>query len=712
MSQPSSEVAIVGGGIAALSAAYELTRPEHRGRFEVTIYQRGWRLGGKGASGRGVDGRIEEHGLHLFLGYYENAFQLLRDCYAELDRDPQACRIVDCHDAFSPDPVVTLADDSPSGAWKWWTAFFPTWDELPGEPGEAPRRFTITGYLLRAVELVDTLLRSARDSEAIGRESPFDQPGNPMQSRHVEAEIQRFARLGQLASLGALLEGLSLLRCALDHLPQLAVEPLLRLLDILSRSVSSALEKWVQDSDEMRRLWVVIDLVLTFIRGVIRFDIATDPRGFDAIDDYDAREWLALAGASPITLQSTLIRSLYNLGFAYREGDTADPGMSAGQFLRGTLRLFLTYRGSLFWKMNAGMGEVVFAPIYEVLERRGVRFRFFHRLENVGIAADPDGSTYVESLKFDLQAEVSGGRQYAPLIDIDGLPCWPSEPLWEQLEDGDRLRREGRNFESFWDARAVDERRLEVGSDFDFVVLGVGLGAIPHVAKELVDRDPRWREMVNQVGTVATQAFQLWLRPELGELGWPGPRTNLTGFVEPFDTWANMDQLIEEEWWGEHEPGSIAYFCGVLPTPGGVPGRSETDYPDAEDRAVRKRVVEFLERNVVDLWPEAAGWPGGFRWELLAHPPSGVPGSEPLDSQYWRANVDPSDRYVLSLPGTQRFRISPLDNSYDNLTLAGDWTECGHNQGCVESAVISGRLAAHALSSWPRLEDIVGYDHP
>ena len=50
------------------------------------MYQRGWRLGGKGASSRGVNGRIEEHGLHVWLGYYDNAFRLVRDVYDELDR--------------------------------------------------------------------------------------------------------------------------------------------------------------------------------------------------------------------------------------------------------------------------------------------------------------------------------------------------------------------------------------------------------------------------------------------------------------------------------------------------------------------------------------------------------------------------------------------------------------------------------------------------
>ena len=71
-----------------------------------------------------------------------------------------------------------------------------------------------------------------------------------------------------------------------------------------------------------------------------------------------------------------------------------------------------------------------------------------------------------------------------------------------------------------------------------------------------------------------------------------------------------------------------------------------------------------------------------------------------------------SDRYVLSLPGSLQHRISPLDGSYDNFTITGDWTDCGFNFGCVEAATMAGRLAAHAISLRPALEDIVGYDHP
>jgi hypothetical protein len=95
-----------------------------------------------------------------------------------------------------------------------------------------------------------------------------------------------------------------------------------------------------------------------------------------------------------------------------------------------------------------------------------------------------------------------------------------------------------------------------------------------------------------------------------------------------------------------------------------------------------------------------------------ANPRRGTSNESAFETQFWTANVNPSDRYCLTLPGTVRYRISPLDNTYDNLTVVGDWTACGFNQGCVEAAVMSGRLGAHAISGFPRLDNIIGYDHP
>src|SRR5262249_43921951 len=81
------KIAVLGGGIGALAAVWNITNePGWHEKYAITVYQVGWRLGGKCASGRNreIAARIEEHGLHIFLGFYENAFRLVRQCYAEL----------------------------------------------------------------------------------------------------------------------------------------------------------------------------------------------------------------------------------------------------------------------------------------------------------------------------------------------------------------------------------------------------------------------------------------------------------------------------------------------------------------------------------------------------------------------------------------------------------------------------------------------------
>ena len=118
---------------------------------------------------------------------------------------------------------------------------------------------------------------------------------------------------------------------------------------------------------------------------------------------------------------------------------------------------------------------------HEVLRRRGVTFKFFHRLRNVRLVdrekLGPGEKQYVEALEFDVQAETTGGREYQPLVSVRGMQCWPSEPDYRQLKGGARFRREKQDFESHWDQRRTATLKLRVTRDFHFVVLAVGIGA-------------------------------------------------------------------------------------------------------------------------------------------------------------------------------------------------------------------------------------------
>jgi uncharacterized protein with NAD-binding domain and iron-sulfur cluster len=752
-SQKPIEVAVVGGGCAAVTAAFELTRPQHQGKFHVTIYQLGWRLGGKGASGRGPADRIEEHGLHIWMGFYENAFRLLRECYAELNRDPHKCRIADWRDAFAPAPLVGVMDRSSRAEWLPWLALFPPAEGMPGDPLTNHNPFTIAAYLARLATMLrititsaqtlypDPTPRSASQTSTIQSSTDTTNGYYSSTTDEMAATISRLIKYGMIATVAGLSEAVALLEVALQTLPRYPTDIIVSLLGAVGAAARRQIEPLIENDDELRRLWEVIDLTLAVMTGIVRFGLATDPRGFDAIDDYELRDWLRLNGASERSLDSAVIRGIYDLAFAYHEADPKRPCQAAGLAVRGSLRMFFTFRGAFFWRLQAGMGDVVFAPFYEVLKRRGVSFKFFHRLEQLKLA-DPGSLArgerpYVEALEFDVQAMTTDGTEYHPLIDVRGLPCWPSDPDYRQLADGNRIEREGWDLESHWDRRKAGTRTLRVGEDFDFVILGVGLGAIPHVARDLVARDQRWRDLVNHVPTVATQAFQIWMREDMAALGWRHRQTAVSAFYHPFDTWADMRHLISEESWTV-PPRAIAYFCSALPeatSNGFATDQLNPNYPLYQRESVRRSAIDFLNRDIGDLWPAAFHPGAGFRWDLLVSPnesmhsqsysapvageaaaatsaSAGIATDARFDSQFWIANVNPSDRYVQSPPKTTRFRISPLDNTYDNLTIAGDWTACGLNVGCVEAAVMSGRLAAHALAGAPALEEIVGYDHP
>src|SRR5436305_5963911 len=118
---PKKKVAVLGGGAGALSAAFGLTeRPGWQDEYEITVYQLGWRLGGKGASGRNAaaNQRIEEHGLHVWSGFYDNAFRVMRACYNDLKRPPGS-PLATVEDAFTPQNFVTFTENV-NGEWKNW----------------------------------------------------------------------------------------------------------------------------------------------------------------------------------------------------------------------------------------------------------------------------------------------------------------------------------------------------------------------------------------------------------------------------------------------------------------------------------------------------------------------------------------------------------------------------------------------------------------
>jgi uncharacterized protein with NAD-binding domain and iron-sulfur cluster len=697
------KVAVLGGGPAALAAAYELTAPELEGRFEVTVFQPGWRLGGKCASGRNLaqGGRIEEHGLHVWFGFYDNAFRLARSVYEELDR-PAEHPLATFEQAFEGCDQLVLYDRQQEG-WRDFRITFPRNDLSPGCAERLPDFWEIAtrmcNWALKRWEAVN----SAHDSGFVTLTL-----GGPPASRRILALARDVS--GSLV-IGSGSEGEHLLRRAMRvararHAPWPAPRRRdggvhtgrrVRLLaSLLSRSRDWLWEHVARDRCEhdprLRLFFTTFDTFASAIAGIAADRVLE--RGWGAIDDRDLCEWLAANGAKPVTLGSTpvqrapLLRAVYDVAFAYPGGDVAAANAAAGTAMSNLLRLLFTYRGSVLYKMRAGMGDTVIAPLYEVLTRRGARFEFFNAVTDLRLTQD---GSLVDAIEVVPQAELANDA-YDPLVEVEGLNCWPSEPLWRQLRGGEQLKGRGVDFELETNPLARAPSTLRRGEHFDQVVLAIPVAALPGICTEINARHERFARMLGSATTVGTQAFQLWLTKPTSELGWRhGERTVARTHVEPLDTWCDMSYLLPRETWRARDGvRAIAYFCGVLDD------HAQESRAEANARA-KRNARAFLEQHVSAFWPKAVTDHGGeVDWRMLADP-EGRRGPARLEAQYWRANNGASERYVLTPAKSMAHRLAADEAGVDNLVLAGDWTRNGIDGGCVEAAVTSGMQAARAL---------------
>lgn len=698
------KIAVLGGGCGSMAAAFALTeKPGWQDEYEITVYQMGWRLGGKGASGRGDHGRIEEHGLHIWLGFYDNAFGVMQRAYKEMDR-PEGAPLREWQDAFKKHSFIVL-EERVDDAWRPWPIDFPKNGLLPGPGTPLPTLWDYVGMALRALE--------GHFKDLLSRHPRFHEPLTFRERMHgIVAEV------GLAIDLAAMGVGEAALHIALalhEHMPHnphehdaALHEGFIGLLDEFLAWLWKKVEHDLGGDDELRRAFLIADLAFANIRGIIREGILTHREGLDALDKYEYLEFLQKYGAKLATIDAAPLKGLYDLVFGYENGEVAKPNFAAGAALRSVLRIGFGYKGAIFWKMQAGMGDTVFTPLHKVLEKRGVRFAFFQCVRNLGLA---EGEDTVETITLGRQATVTAGEfAYDPYVEVQDLACWPSEPNFDQLDEGERLEAEGVNLESFWTTWPdVETRTLRRGVNFDDVVLGISIGSFPYVAPELAHCNDRWKAMVDNVGTVRTQSMQLWLTPTLSELGWPLASPVMDGYADDMNTWADMSHLIPREDFPV-PVGCVAYYCG--PMVGGVPDQGDAGFPARAKGEALEQGKGWLAVNSGFLWPEAAppDNPAGLDWSLLVDPDGGA-GEARLEAQFFRANVDPSERYVLSLKGSTPYRLRAGDSGFSNLYLTGDWTQNDFNAGCVEATVMSGLFCSNAMTGYPPVGEIVGHDH-
>lgn len=722
------KIAILGGGVSAMTAAVYLTsKPNWQQHYDITIYQMGWRLGGKGASGRNAKygQRIEEHGLHVWFGAYVNSFRTMQYVYDELAR-PATMPLASWQEAFVPHSYVVLEEDI-NNEWKTWPVTFPLIDGNPAN-GSLDLHFWQVLRLLHAwlKQFIDELQSY---SHAFNIDHNLQTKKNRDRSllKHLVGEVtQHFNQLEhdtlQLfdaivddakeiwSNPAALISQLTNIVNVRNNDKQINKKDMLvvwYLVRKIRRWMRSEVTEHLDKNDDFRRLYICADLAITVTIGLLRDKVYT--KGFGSLNQYDFREWLTRHGADPkYSVDSAPIRGFYDLVFGYENGDFSKPNVEAGVSLLAMLRIMLCYQGGVMWKMQAGMGDVIFAPIHELLERRGVHFNYFHQVKNLACQQDHFGRWQISEVEILKQAQTIDDT-YLPLVNVKDLPCWPSEPDYAQLtpEYSQFLQSQNINLESFWNnyeqkfeayfGCPAPKVNLKVGVDFDEVILGVSVASIPHLCTSLLNVDNRLAKHTQEVQAVATQAFQLWLNKTDEELGFESSSSNehpiLSGYSQPFDTWAGMANLVDKEaWQGTASPPNIAYFCSALPV-NEYPASSDEHFPQLMKNQVKENWLLKVQQQMQPIWPKA--YVNGEFDPSVLFSPNGMP----YEDQYWRANVDPSERYVLSLKGSSQYRLKTDETAFHNLFITGDWIATGVNAGCVEAAVMAGMQTARVVGN-------------
>ncbi|WP_336987091.1 NAD(P)-binding protein [Altererythrobacter aquiaggeris] len=681
------KVAILGGGMGALATAFELSSQP---QYEVTIHTLGWRLGGKCASSRGPNDRIEEHGIHGFLGSYYNACPMLGKVFAELAREP-GTPIATFEEALVGLDALQMYS-YPDGVPSVFAAHFPPDRKFPN-PADPVAIISIEQLVARVLAFFDRAHAAA----------PPHHHTNWLRD-HFEAAA------------------LAMERAALSE-EQALGKALLPVLEKGYRKLRSLVFPLIESDDEAMEIFTIVDWAFALLTGVLSDDIPA--KGFDFLDDELWSDWLLRHGAKQVTVDSPMALNTINLAYQYPGGDTSkSANMAAGAYVHWSLR-GLAFCGHAIYAFAAGTGETVIAPFYEVLRNRGVKFEFFSKVTSLNLNGD---GTQIASVDIDLQATLANGvTEYSPLMDPapQNLPSWPPEPNYGQLAQGAQMKAAQVDLESWWTPwERVGTRTLVAGEDYDQLVFALSIGAVPYVCEQIVAKSGDWTDMINAIKPVQTQAFQMWLSKSMFDLGWSvpleGENTSLADtYLKPFDGHCELRHIMKwEDWPADNTPKSLWYFCDEMPeleTP--VPPFSDHEYPARMKAKVAQSAIDYLNRAIGPLMPLAInkathgeGAPEALDYSLLVDTRE-VPGvgEQRFASQFWRANIDPTERYVPTPAGSTKYRLAPWQTGFTNLTIAGDWTYTGLNVGSVECAVMSGRLASHAISQKPALDEIWGY---
>ena len=637
------KVAILGGGAASCTAALALTdQPGWKEHYDVTVYQLGWRLGGKAASGRNKDYGQRSEGIagHHFPSTFVQMKKLLRSVYKELNR-PEGAPLRTFEEAFKS--IILWSGEE--------------------KDCEVNRECFSMDHIFD--KLTETFLwMTKKMTKELENDDKINQNHLKNDSIYLKFEVA-------------------------------SVQILLRKIFPTVKNNSLTLE-----------YLSMIDTTAALIIGFIEDNLIES--GLYSINHLDLRQWLEKHGASETTINSRFVLAHYDELISYFDGDMQKPNMEAGTALQLYLPYYFCCEETTVWHHEAGLGDAIFAPIYEVLKKRGVHFKFFHKVEEVIL--DSSNSKLVEQIRMTKQADLIG-EEYDPLIDVNGLPSWPNEPKYEEIEQQQAhlLQKYKIDLEGFWTnwskvyekqfGHPLQEVFLTRGQDFDIIVFGIPVGSLSSLCAQLLEKSPSLRATNKHIGRVPSLQFQLWGTLDLGQ--WLQTQI-INRLLDPmhrkevYVTVDNSDILKTENWESFGLRPEHFLYITFGQSVQEISLNNYTSFPQEEMKKVKiSSILEALRSISPKSFQD-----GDFNWTVLTDPMNRT-GEERFDSQYLRLNVNPSDLYTLILTNSSQYRITTDGAGFDNIYFTGDWIQSGFNC-CLEGAFTAGLLTSKAISGYPR----------
>jgi len=715
------KVVILGGGPSALAAAYYLGRQVDR--YDVELYSLGWRLGGKCAAGRNSNAgdRVEEHGLHAFVGFYENGFRTMREVWDDAGLPIEVgCPPYNYDDGEGPVAGAFIGCDDVGvfekyqGDWRYFSTPQTFNGKVPGQVPEGgedpPPNFghAIASALRRVVQDTEVILTHGR-----AQEDRFEAQKEPSLWTRIVDDVKDFVDV-EAQGIRSALDGL------VGYVEELAIDAIAdqiesgsllfrgiaKLLELVRSALSVVLADWMDDEPEVYFVWQGLDILLTSLIGLI--DAKTVD--FDDLDRYDFRQWLLDNGMDERNRDASAITQVYETLFAH--GHTAYPdNLAAGVGLRWFVLVSFLYKGYPAYFFKYSCPQTMVTPYYLALQRFGVKIHFFHDVLDLEVEGSGDDRR-LAAIKMQVQATTKDGGAYDPFVRVQGnpptLPSWPTEPHYDQLVQGEQLRERGINLESPWSGwEGAGEKRLELGKDFDHCILGIPVSVFPKITQQLTQptspsHATQWQDMVAGMKVIQTISAQLWFREPMSALT-SNRYGMLTSYALPEPSLGDFTHLLEWEPWSRKSngPKALAYHTGSLVAitpeqgyPAAGPG-----YPKEELGRWKTMFADWLEENYASMYDSVASYE-----DMLAalSTQSDAEGNARLEQQFFNISVHPSDHYVLSQPGAMHLRLGQAESSVQGLFLCGDWTRTDLNCGCVEASTQSGMLASRVISNEPR----------